>query len=304
MSTRSGERLTGAVQAKCTARTTWSAAPLALDFGQSNHVDFRSFPWAYRHADGRRLVDRLRLADDELRTAAELLDSPEWAKGAEMLEEIRKGYRRQTDEYQAQVKLMLAVSTLRSGDFAAAGKALRALERDPHVGPLAGGYEEVLARFPDHAYMGASLSEPDVMWRASHEVAEQLLAEVDQQIEQWDDLNPNAYNRTLRQLEWSLDVADRLAIGIAQSKIIEALVLALEVKRGQFDELIGEYNGLITEWNRGARRHAQARIRRELGKVENRMEVIVKEAQRIFDRLATDGTGFVLDPPELPEMQP
>lgn len=231
-----GERIRGKFASASTkARTPWADEPITIDLTGVQRATARPINWTYVNADGRRLKDRLDLADNDLKTIADLLESPDWEKAKPLLQDassVRRG-----GDARKQLELLTGIAEMRSGKFDEAMDAFkRNRSKKSEVGWVAESFMVVMEQYPDGKYHGDPLTEPDAVWRASTEAATKIIADVDVRVARLKSLDYNKQAKELEDLEEALDAANRMRLGIAQGKLVELLKLALDsTRRGTTD---------------------------------------------------------------------
>ena len=298
--TLAGERLRGAlsdepVKASC----AWSRQPIEIKLASARQATFRPVDWAFTNASGRRLTDRLDVQDDRLRQIAALLDGPDWRKASPLLEQVGKSTGGRSSDNRKQLQLFHLIDSLRSGAYEDAAKGFERLKRAKgDVGWVAKCYQRVLTRYPSGAYLGSPLSRPDTIWRASTAVAKEILADVDARLARLSKLDDKHRPKELDELEEALDIADRLEIGIAQSKLIQMLEAAFFAHFKTFQELNEESMTLYVKYQTVPPR-GRSRIIHAIKKLREQIEATMAEGRRIHERLTKDAVGFVVEPPNL-----
>ena len=299
--TTKGEQMTGTIEDKSFgAVTSWSAGkPVAFTLSGVRNARITPVDWATVNADGRRLVDRLTLKEADLKQAAGLLDGPDWRKALPILNAAAADSKRSSDSVKC-VRLLKAVELLREGKAPDALEAMKKFSRDPkdEVDWLAMSYGTLLEKYKDGRYLGGSLSDPDVLWRAStaaaHEIVTESCTELERMAKQDDDKRKL---EALRAMERKLDVADRMEIGSAQYALIRVLQQAY-LSRVHFlmnlkEDFEAAYRSSQTK------RVPAAALRQKASVVDREFEQGRKEIARIAKRLSTDMVRFVVEPPKM-----
>ncbi len=297
-----GERLEAKLnRANVRAVTAWSDGELKLSLSALERAGIRRLEWAFVNARGRRLADQLNMQDEDLIEIAGLLEGSDWAKASDLLDKAAQTKRRNRDGKQ-QLKLLGALVDLRAGSFEAAETALGKLGRKKdNVGRLAQGYAEILADHPDGQFMGAPLSEPDAIWRASSAAAYAVLADIDERMAKLEKMPYRKKAKELEALEREIDTANRLELGIAQGKLMKLLEIAYFAHIAGYEEMQGQYNEAVAEHNRQRNRTQQTKFRRKIKSLEGKLKNTRKEVERLYERLVTESTGFTIEPPKLGE---
>lgn len=296
--TTGGERIRGAfTTATSTAMTPWAKDPLTIDLSGIQHATAHPVNWAYINADGRRLSDRLELADDDLKQIADLLESPDWEKARPMLEQASSV--RRSGDARKQFELLTGIEEMRAGKYDDAMETFKHnRSKRSEVGWVAEAYMDVLEQYPDKTYYGASLSDPDAVWRASTDTAMKLIADVDERMAKLDSMDYLKQVKELDDLEEELDAANRLRLGVAQGKLVELLKVALDLHVAGYNSLVAEYNETVDRANREHVRSAQVKWERKLRAIDSRLKKCQAEAQRVYDRIGQESAGFRLPPPK------
>ncbi len=297
--TAKGEQIEGDLGRQAVrGKAVWSPGPVSLSFDTTEYTTIRPVQWAFVNARGRRLVERLDIKDEALIRIAQLLEGPDWQQAGALLEEAGKADRRAKDA-KRQLELLEAVAKLRAGEFQAAQPMFDKLARkDDAVAWTAQCYASVLAEHPDGQFMSASLAEPDAMWRASSAAARRALAEVDTGLAGLEKLDYRKKAKALETLEQQVDIANRLELGIAQSKLMQILETAYFAHIAGYEETREEYNATVDEHNRAANRTQQSKYTRRLTSMEGRMKTAYAEIERIYNRLVKESAGFAVEPPK------
>lgn len=240
--TAKGERIEGLLRKQSIqAHTVWSSQPVAVTLGSDQQVTVRPVQWMYVNARGRRLSDRLDLPADDVGKIAALLDSPDWQQATQLLEQADQ-VKRRSSESKRQLRLCHAIYKLRSGDLDTARPEFVKLGRKQDaVGWVAQCYASVLTQYPDGKFTRTALTEPDTFWRASSQVARQALAEVDTGLDGLDKLAYRKRAKALKRLEQQIDTANRLEIGIAQSKLMQLLEKAYFAHIEGYEQMRADY---------------------------------------------------------------
>ena len=111
-------------------------------------------------------------------------------------------------------------------------------------------------------------------------------------------------DKDLAGLERELDIADRLEIGIAQSKLLEILFLTYDTRLKRRFDAVTEYNEIV-KGNRGRLTRSLAnRLNKKLKTLERKIKRDEEEMDRIRERLTTDAVGFVVVPPKFKAGRP
>ncbi|MFQ5490498.1 MAG: trypsin-like peptidase domain-containing protein [Phycisphaerae bacterium] len=295
-----GERLEGSLKrAKVKARTPWASKPIRLKLGQVQRASIRPLDWGFVNARGRRLGQQLVLEDDDIAQIADVLEEPDWQRAGALLEEA-VAQRKRSREGKQQLKLLTALQQVRAGQFDEAGEVLHRLGRkgDP-VGRVAQAYATLLERYPDGQFAGASLSEPDTIWRASSEQASQTLADIEARIAKLDKLAYRKKAKELKALEHDLDTVNRLEIGCAQNTLMGLLEKAYFAHIAGYNEMRQTYNETVAEHNRQPNRTQQHKFRNKLKSIEGRLKKTRKEIERLYERLLAEAVGFSVAPPAM-----
>jgi hypothetical protein len=302
VSTAKGERLRGALADQpVSARPGWSAKPIQIRLAGTQQATVRPIEWAFVHARGRRLSERLGITDGEYKQIADLLDGPDWQKARPLIEAKSKTSS-PTPQAAKQLRLFRAFEVLRTGDVDAAKETFQKFPKDQLI---AQGYLRVLERYPDGLFLGEKLSEPDVMWRASTGEARRIVAEADKTLSDADkhaDDPPKLDDDTrralaLQKLERELDIADQLEVGIAQSPLVQVLVDEYHYQYKRYVSLVDEHKDAVQEAQGSASRGSFQKHLGDVRRLEAQIEVVRKEVNRIIQRLKSEAAGFILEPP-------
>ena len=297
--TAKGERIEGLLRKqRVRARTVWSSQPVEVALGSDHRVMVRPVRWMFFNARGRRLSDRLDRPDDDVGKIAALLDSPDWQQAGQLLEQADQ-VKRRSRESKRQLRLCHAAYKLRSGDLVAAGPEFVKLSRKQDaVGWVAQCYASVLTQYPDGKFMGTPLTEPDTFWRASSQAARRALAQVDTEFDGLDKLAYRKRAKALKKLEQQIDTANRLEIGIAQSKLMQVLEKAYFAHIEGYEQMRADYKEIVAEHNRARNRIQQHKYTRKITTLEGRLKKTYSELERLYDRLQEEAVGFVVEPPK------
>jgi S1-C subfamily serine protease len=297
--TAKGERVQGELGGKAiSGRVVWLSEPLSISLASVDHVAVRPQQWAFVNAGGRRLIDRLDIEGEDLAEIARLLDGPSWEAAGPKLKQAEQTGRRSREAKQ-QLKLFAAVHRLRSGDLPGAREEFDKLARksDPAAG-AAQCYATVLQHNADGTFLGVPLTEPDAIWRASSQAAGEMLADLDERITRLDQLPYRKKARELEQLEKDIDTANRLEIGIAQSKLMQLLEKSYFAHIEGYEEIRQEYSETVQEHNRARLRRQQQKTERKLKSMEGKLKKTSEEIGRIYARLLEESVGFAVEPPK------
>lgn len=297
--TARGEQLRGELKHdQLKAATPWSSGPIPISLSSVQRATARPVNWAYVHSRGRRLIERLDIHDEGLKEIAELLDGREWQKAGPLLEKADAAGGLSRDG-RKQLALFAGIERLRAGDFAEAESRFKKIRSKSHsIGWVAEAYLTVLEKHADGTFQGDPLSSPDVFWRASTEMAYEILTDADQRLERLEKVSYKDKAKELESLEADLDTANRLEIGIAQSKLLEVLEKAYFIHYEGYNELVDEYNQTVDKANRQRSSRKQRTYVSRLGSIERRLAACKDEAQRVYDRLVEESVGFVVEPPK------
>lgn len=318
LTTTDEQKLQGRFDKKPIAgRTTWSPAGIDLHLSNVRQARFRQIDWTYYYSRGRLLTDRLAPERDELITAMTLLDSPDWSKAKPILEKVKKEQesdRFSPREERSQRHLGEGVLLIRAGEYQQALDRFGKLSNDAYVGPIAQAYSRVIEEYPDGQYNGESISNPDVLWRASTAVARRALTEMKAKMLDLPGIGEMRRDehtmesgemrrlfRDLDEIEDELDIIDRLEIGIAQGRIVHVLELAVWSRVALMRQLYRDWHEQRDEFRSSRTRTDQNNIRGKLRRIRKQWEKAYRDYEKLLKRLREDSVGFSLEMPDLEE---